>query len=91
VDLIVTNVPGVPIPRYVAGAEIVGAYPFAPVAPHSPVSIAFYGYRDRLFVGIDTDAVAMPDALAFRDTLEAAFAELVAAAGSPATPAKRRR
>jgi len=91
VDLIVTNVPGLPIPRYVAGAEILGAYPFAPVAPHSPVSIAFYGYRDRLFLGIDADAVAMPDALAFRDSLETAFAELVAAARAPAAPAKRRR
>jgi WS/DGAT/MGAT family acyltransferase len=91
VDLIVTNVPGVPIPRYVAGAEIVGAYPFAPVAPHSPVSIALYGYCGRLFVGIDADAVAMPDALTFRDTLEAAFAELVTAAGRPEAPAKRRR
>lgn len=90
-DLIVTNVPGVPIPRYVAGAEIVGAYPFAPVAPHSPVSIALYGYRDRLFVGIDADAVAMPDAPAFRDGLAAAFAELVAAAAEPPPPARRRR
>lgn len=92
VDLIVTNVPGVPIPRYVAGAEITGAFPFAPVAPHSPVSIALYGYRDRLFVGIDADAVAMPDADGFRDLLARSFAELVDAARRPAGhPRKRRR
>ncbi len=80
VDLIVTNVPGVPMPRYLAGAEITGAYPFAPVAPHCPISVALYGYRGRLFVGIDADATAVPDPDAFRDHLAAAFRELLEAA-----------
>jgi hypothetical protein len=61
VDLIVTNVPGVPFARYVAGAEIEAAYPIAPVVPHCPVSIALYGYRDQLYVGVDADATAITD------------------------------
>ena len=47
IDFIVTNVPGILVPRYLAGAEIVAAYPFAPVALSSPVSVALYGYRDQ--------------------------------------------
>jgi WS/DGAT/MGAT family acyltransferase len=81
VELIVTNVPGVPMPRYVAGAEITAAYPFAPVAPHCPISIALYGYRGRLFVGIDADATAVPDPAPLGPLLEASFEELLDAAG----------
>jgi WS/DGAT/MGAT family acyltransferase len=77
IDLIVTNVPGIPIPRYVAGAEITSAYPYAPVAPQCPISVALYGYRGRLFVGIDADATAVPDLDPFRDMLERSFRELV--------------
>jgi diacylglycerol O-acyltransferase / wax synthase len=77
VDLIVTNVPGIPTARYLAGAEITGAYPFAPVAPHCPVSIALYGYRGRLFIGLDADGTAMPDVDTFRDLLGESFAALV--------------
>lgn len=80
VGLIATNVPGVPVPRYVAGAEITGAYPFAPVAPRCPVSIALYGYRDRLYVGLDADGTSMPDLDAFRAGLVESFEELSAAA-----------
>jgi WS/DGAT/MGAT family acyltransferase len=80
IDLIVTNVPGIPIPRYVAGAEIRAAYPFAPVAPHCPISVALYGYRGRLFVGIDADASAVPDLDPFRAMLADAFDELADAA-----------
>lgn len=76
VELVVTNVPGVPVPRYLAGAEILEAYPFAPVAPHSPLSVALYGYRDRLFIGLDADGALLPDASAFASLLEASFAEL---------------
>ena len=80
IDLIVTNVPGVSVVRYLAGAEIEAAYPFAPVAPHCPVSIALYGYRDRLYVGLDTDATALPDLDEFRGLLRRSFLEVVEAA-----------
>lgn len=80
VDFIVTNVPGILATRYLAGAEIVAAYPFAPVALKSPASIALYGYRDRLFIGIDADEAVMPDVAAFQGMIDEAFAEMVATA-----------
>jgi diacylglycerol O-acyltransferase / wax synthase len=90
IDLIVTNVPGIPVSRYLAGAEITAAYPFAPVAPHCPVSVALYGYCGRLFIGLDTDPSALPDLPAFRERLAASFATLVEAARQP-RPTRTRR
>jgi diacylglycerol O-acyltransferase len=80
VNLIVTNVPGVMQPRWVAGARITAAYPFAPLAPRCPVSVALYGYDQRLYVGIDADRTALPDLPAFGELLRAAFAEVIEAA-----------
>jgi hypothetical protein len=80
VNLIVTNVPGIMQPRYLAGARITAGYPFAPLAPQCPVSIALYGYDGRLWIGIDADGTAMPDAAAFETALRRSFGELIAAA-----------
>ncbi|MBI1816979.1 MAG: wax ester/triacylglycerol synthase family O-acyltransferase [Deltaproteobacteria bacterium] len=94
VDFIVTNVPGILVPRYLAGAEILAAYPFAPVAMKSPVSVALYGYRDRLFIGLNSDETLMPDVDDFKAMIRDAFAELCAAAGvhaaAPAATSSRR-
>jgi hypothetical protein len=62
-----------------AGAEIVAAYPFAPVAKRSPVSVALYGYRDQLFIGLDSDDTSMPDIDRFKEMIRSAFGELLAA------------
>jgi diacylglycerol O-acyltransferase len=80
IDLIVTNIPGIPVPRFVGGAEIVAAYPIAPTVPHCPVSVALYGYRDQLFIGLDADGTAMADLDEFTGMLQRAFEELVAIA-----------
>jgi diacylglycerol O-acyltransferase len=81
-DLIVTNMPGIPVSRFVAGAEITGAYPIAPTMPHCPVSVALYSYREDLFIGLDADGTAMPDLSEFCGMLERSFDELVRAARS---------
>ena len=88
VQLIVTNVPGIMMPRYVAGARITAGYPFAPLAPQCPVSIALYGYDGRLWIGIDADGTAMPDVAAFEAALRRSFDEVIEAAlGSAAAGA----
>ena len=92
IDFIVTNVPGILVPRYLAGAEITAAYPFAPIALGSPVSVALYGYRDSLFIGVTSDQASMPDADRFQRMIHAAFQELQVAAGTkPARRATRRK
>ena len=93
VDFIVTNVPGILMPRYLAGAQIMAAYPFAPVAMKSPVSVALYGYHDRLFIGLNSDETTMPDVDAFKAMIVESFEELQAAVGKkkprPARPQKQ--
>ena len=79
VNLIVTNVPGIMQPRYLAGARITAGYPFAPVAPNCPVSVALYGYDGRLFVGLDADGTSMPDLDDFREMLARSFEEVIRA------------
>jgi diacylglycerol O-acyltransferase len=91
IDYIVTNVPGILVPRYLAGAEIIAAYPFAPVAMRSPVSVALYGYRDRMFIGLDSDETSMPDVGRFQEMIASSFAELHRAAGVQRTPARKRK
>jgi WS/DGAT/MGAT family acyltransferase len=91
VDFIITNIPGILVPRYLAGAEIVAAYPFAPVAMKSPVSVALYGYRDRLFVGLNSDDMLMPDIDAFKGMILEAFEHLRAAIGRRQSRTARRR
>ena len=90
VDFIVTNVPGILATRYLAGAEIVAAYPFAPVAKRSPVSVALYGYRDSLFIGLDSDETSMPDVERFKVMIHDSFAELLGAVEAK-PPAQARR
>jgi WS/DGAT/MGAT family acyltransferase len=85
IDLIVTNVPGVPVVRHLAGAEILAAYPFAPVTSRCPVSIACYGYREHFYVGLDTDATSLPDVDEFRRLLARSFEEVFAAC-APSSP-----
>jgi diacylglycerol O-acyltransferase len=82
VDFIVTNVPGILVPRFFAGTEILATYPFAPVAVRSPASVALYGYREHLHVGITSDESIMPDVERFQRDIVAAFDELKARAAS---------
>lgn len=85
-DFIVTNVPGILVPRYLAGAEILAAYPFAPIAVRSPASVALYGYRDSLFIGVTSDLATMPDVERFERAVMRAFRELQSAAGVGPAP-----
>jgi hypothetical protein len=89
IDFIVTNVPGILVPRYLAGAEILAAYPFAPVAMRSAASVALYGYRDSLYIGLTSDEALMPDVAKFQGEIRHAFRALQEAAG--VAPAPRRQ
>ena len=60
-------------------ARITAGYPFAPLAPRCPVSVALYGYDQRLYVGIDADGTAMPDVREFREMLRASFEGMIEA------------
>lgn len=60
-NVVVTNVPGPQTPLYVAGAELVGAYPVLPLVKDMAVSIGLTSYNGGVFFGLNADRDAMDD------------------------------
>jgi WS/DGAT/MGAT family acyltransferase len=79
-NLIVTNIPGPPVPLYLLGARLVGGYPLVPLFENQGLGIALFSYDGRLFWGLSADWDVVPDLPALTSALQHAFAELRAAA-----------
>jgi len=79
-NLIVTNVPGPPVPLYLAGAPMVAAYPLVPLFSNQGLGIALFSYAGKLFWGLNADWDALPDIDVFAAAIEGAFQELREAA-----------
>lgn len=64
VDFAASNVPGIPVRSYLAGAELLRHYAFAPPGG-TAVNVALLSHVDQACIGInsDTGAVADPDVL----------------------------
>jgi WS/DGAT/MGAT family acyltransferase len=87
-NLTVTNVPGPQVPLYVCGRRMTAIYPQVPLVLNTALGIAIMSYAGRIDFGLlgDYDALADIDDLAA--DLEAAIAELAAAAGVARTPGR---
>jgi len=81
-DVQVSNIPGYPVPVYLAGAEVVRAYPFGPV-PGVAAMITLISHVNTCYVGInlDPDAVTDPDLL--DECLQDGFDEVLGVADAP--------
>ncbi|WP_067822676.1 WS/DGAT/MGAT family O-acyltransferase [Actinomadura kijaniata] len=77
VQTVVTNVPGPGFPLYVLGRELVGLYPFVPLAMGVRAGVAVFSYRGRLTFGITGDFDAMPDLDVLADGVRSGFDDLV--------------
>jgi len=75
VDFVATNIPGVPVPVYLAGAEVTRLYPFGPTSG-SALSVALLSHVDTCCIGLNVDRAAVPDHELLRDCLEESFEEL---------------
>jgi diacylglycerol O-acyltransferase / wax synthase len=78
-DFVTSNVPGSPFPLYVAGAELERLYPFAPLSG-TAANIALLSHCGTCCIGINTDAIAVPDTADFVKSIEAGFGEVLALA-----------
>lgn len=76
VDVAATNVPGPPIPVYMAGAKVLGLIPFAPKAG-AAINIGLMSYDGTAFIGINVDPAAVPDPELFTECLRRAFEEVI--------------
>jgi WS/DGAT/MGAT family acyltransferase len=85
-NLIVTNVPGPPMPLYLLGARMLEGYPLVPLFANQGVGVALCSYDGRLCWGFNADRDMLPDLDAFVDGVRASFAELHDAAGLAPAP-----
>jgi hypothetical protein len=76
-DFITSNVPGSPFPLYLCGAEVQGMYAFGPLSG-AAANLVLLSYCGTCFIGVNTDARAIPDSEGFADDLHAGFDEVLA-------------
>ena len=79
VDFLASDVPGLPVPVYLAGAKVRVQYAFGPTIG-SAVNVTLLTYVDTCALGIDVDTGAIPDYEEFYDCLVAGFDEVLALA-----------
>jgi len=81
VDFVATNVPGLHDRAFLAGAEVVRQYAFAPPSG-AGLSIALLSHVDQCCVGINIDTAAVPDPDLMTACLRAGFDEVTALGGA---------
>ncbi|MDJ0852695.1 MAG: wax ester/triacylglycerol synthase family O-acyltransferase [Myxococcota bacterium] len=72
-NLVVTNVPGPPIPLYLCGARLLEIYPLVPLAYNQALGIALFSYDGSLYWGFNADWESLPDLHDFVEGLELEF------------------
>ena len=83
-NLIITNVPGPPIPLYMLGAQMKAIYPMVPLMQNQNLGIALFSYAGDLHWGFNADWESFPDVHQFVEDLDASFAEYKALAAARA-------
>lgn len=81
VDFVASNVPGIPIKVYLAGARLRMLYAFGPTIG-AALNVTLVSYGDTCAVGINVDTAAVPDHELLRECLVAGFDEVLALAES---------
>ncbi len=79
-NMIVTNVPGPPFPLYFLGAELLEAYPIAPLLENLGLSTGLFSYNGNVFWGLMADYDRVPDLKNLAVFIESSFEKLKKAA-----------
>jgi len=75
IDVVTSNVPGSPIPVYIAGARSLQNFGYSPRAG-AAVNVTMISHMDELHVGISSDPAAVPDPDTLVACLQDAFDEI---------------
>lgn len=86
-NLVITNVPGPPMPLAVAGARLLAYAGSAPLFDGLGLILPVFSYAGRVSIGVTAARRVMPRPAAFAERLEAALDELESAVGGTATRA----
>jgi hypothetical protein len=74
-NLVITNVPGPPLPVYLLEAPLLEVYPLVPLFSNQALGIALFSYHGKLYWGFNSDWDALPD---LHDLVDEVAAELAA-------------
>lgn len=74
-NTITTNVPGPRFPLYIAGRQMLEAYPFVPIEGNVRIAIAIFSYMGGLNYGITGDYDSTSDIKVLADGIEAGMQE----------------
>ncbi len=77
VDFVTSNVPGAPVPVFLAGGRVERFYAFGPPSG-AALNVTLLSHVDACCVGVVTDTAAVPDPDALVSDLRAGFDEIVA-------------
>lgn len=80
-NTVISNVPGPPIPLYLAGARLVGIYSASVLFDAMGVNVTCFTFEDRIDFGVHVDPDLVTDPWVIADQIPKALAELMAAAG----------
>ena len=78
-NLVITNIPGPPLPLYLMGARLSRTYPYVEVIDNEGLTIAVVSYDDHLFFGITSDRDVIPDLSEVAEGIEKDFLALAEA------------
>ena len=90
-NLVISNVPGPPMPIYFLGARVVGFYPFGPVFHGAGLNITVLSNDGHLDIGLIACRELAPDLWSLADDMPIALGELVSAARKSAPRPRRRQ
>ncbi len=83
-NVVISNVPGPPIPLYIAGAEVKGVYPFGPLIEGSGINITVLSNMGNVDFGVIACRDTVPEAWQIADGFADAVIELRKAADAHA-------
>jgi len=75
-NVVISNVPGPPVPLYMAGARMLTNYPTSIVVHGMALNITVQSYDQSMDFGLMADAQAMPDVKELAQAIEIAFDDL---------------
>jgi len=90
-NLVVSNVPGPPMPIYFMGARITGFYPFGPVFHGAGLNITVLSNDGHIDIGIIACRELAPDLWQLADDMPIALDELLSAARAHSGPKPARK
>jgi len=80
-NLVISNVPGSRVRRYINGAEAVGMYPVSTLPPMTALNVTCCSFAGTLYFGLIAGRTAVPDLPLLIDYLDQAFERLAEATG----------